>query len=613
MLRSKIARRNIASILLIVITSLTVISVYLIHYFRTSTLESAQDSLMLNARIIEKSLQSNLAVGAHDLPELAAAISSDTSLRITILRPDGTVLADTSESAGELDNHLARSEVQAAIHGEQGYGTAVRYSQTLHENLMYVAIPVYRDGALTGIIRTSTSLASADAAYAETVHVILVAILVSFAAAMAIAVHLTRHQTQPIEQMSRAALAIAGGDLNRRIPLNTNDEFDILAHTINKLTYNLGSKIRESEAKTHKLTLILEHMDNAVMLIDARGKIAETNRQARQIFGLSPDDIHHHSIHLIGLAELSQTAQEILHTGASRTITLKANERTFKVYLSSFRDADDDAVIAVFYDISLLQELVERQRDFTGNAAHELATPLTAIAGFAELLRTDDFTDPEASHHYADVIASESARMTRLIHDLLMLARLDDASYRAQLPRVPVDCAAALRAAASGLEPRLRDKEQELRLVIPHVPGTPDSELGTLLTDGGADSSSTPSPLAILAAPDLIEQILRNLIENAVKYTPEGGTIDLYCSATDTAVEIRIRDSGIGIAPEHLPRIFDRFYRVDKARARATGGNGIGLSLVKFIVELFGGTIEVASRLGEGTTFTLTFPRLDQK
>ena len=590
MLKSKIARRNIASVLLIVVTSLSLVSLYLIHYFRTSILESAKENLILNARIIETALKSDLYTDNHNLTELAAAISSDTKLRITILSASGAVLADTSETPDSLDNHLARSEVQAAIKSENGYGTAIRFSQTLHENLMYVAIPVYKDGTFTGIIRTSTSLGAVDKAYEEIIRVILAAIFLAFIAAMAIAIRLTKRQTKPIEKMSRAALAIAGGDLERHIPLNSSDEFDILAHTINKLTGSLAAKIRESQAKTHKLELILEHMDNAVMLIDFRGNIIETNREARRIFALSPRDLQHHSIHLIGSAELSETAQAVLKNHTSTTITLKAKERTFKVYLSSFHDISaSDTVIAVFYDISLIQELVDRQREFTGNAAHELATPLTAIAGFAELLAMDDFKDTASARHYAEVICREAQRMNRLIKDLLTLSRLDDAAYRAEIPKVPVDCLNALTNAAASLKTKAADKGQIINTKLP------------------ADNSA----IKICAAPDLIEQILRNLTENAIKYTPAGGSITLGCTATLNQVIFSVEDSGIGIPPEHLPRIFDRFYRVDKARARKSGGNGIGLSLVKFLVELFGGEITVTSVVNQGTTFTLTFPRLN--
>lgn len=589
MLKSKIARRNIAAVLLIVVTSLSLVSLYLIHYFRTSTLESAKENLILNARIIETALKSDLCTDNHDLAELAAAISSDTKLRITILSESGAVLADTSETPESLDNHLARSEVQAAINSESGYGTAIRFSQTLHENLMYVAIPVYKDGIFTGVIRTSASLGAVDKSYNEIIRVILAAIFLAFIAAMAIAIRLTKKQTEPIEKMSRAALAIASGDLERRIPLNSGDEFDILAHTINKLTGSLAAKIRESQAKTHKLELILEHMDNAVMLIDLRGNIIETNREARRIFALSPSDLQHHSIHLIGSAELSETAQAVLKNHTSTTITMKAKERTFKVYLSSFCDVTaSDVVIAVFYDISLIQELVDRQREFTGNAAHELATPLTAIAGFAELLSMDDFKDTASARHYAEIICREAQRMNRLIKDLLMLSRLDDAAYRAEIPQVPVDCISVLTNAAASLKSKAAAKKQIIATKIP--------------TDKAA--------IKICAAPDLIEQILRNLTENAIKYTPTSGTITLSCKATANKVIFSVEDSGIGIPPEHLPRIFDRFYRVDKARARKSGGNGIGLSLVKFLVELFDGEITVKSVVNQGTTFTLTFPTL---
>ena len=222
------------------------------------------------------------------------------------------------------------------------------------------------------------------------------------------------------------------------------------------------------------------------------------------------------------------------------------------------------------------------------NAAHELATPLTSISGFAETLLDDDFKDPDASHHFAGIIYREAQRMSRLMKSLLQLARLSDETCRKQLVQVPVDLAAVARQEGQALLDAAEAKNQQLI-----IEGTED-------------------PLFMLATPELCGQIVHNLIENAIKYTPEGGTITVRAAGTDASVNLCVEDNGIGIAAADLPRIFDRFYRVDKARARKSGGNGIGLSLVKFLVELFGGQIKAESEVGRGTRFTLTFPRCQQ-
>lgn len=587
MFKSGITRRLIASILLVVLTSLALLGIYLLHYFYQNTLERLQSSLIRNARIIEITLKNDLYYKNTNLNNIAEKISNDTSLRITIIDESGNVLADTSEPAGDLDNHLARSEVQAALKSgkNDAIGTAIRYSQTLHENLLYVAIPIYENGRLAGVIRTSTSLAPAESAYWDIVRVILAALAIAFVAAIAMAIWLARRQEKRLRHITKDALAIAHGDLNRRLTLKTHDEFDLLSHTINKLTSNLAAKIRESQAETHKLTLILEHMDNAVMLIDSCGHIVDVNNRAQKLFDINLNDLNRHSIHVIGNAILSETALRVMKTEKAQTITLRVPPRTFEIYLSSCLDNDKQMAVAVFYDISLLQDIHERQMAFTGNAAHELATPLTAISGFAEMLREDDFPQSDTSRHFADVIYNEAQRMNRLIKGLLTLSRLDSKSYRDSIPRTKVNCREIITQAAKHLQTLADNKAQK---IVVHEPVT--------------------APY-ILAAPDLIEQIIRNLTENAIKYTPTGGNIELACYNEKNTVIFTIKDNGIGIDAENLPRIFDRFYRVDKARARKSGGNGIGLSLVKFLTETFNGHISVTSEINKGTTFTLVFPQ----
>ena len=538
MLKSRITLRLASSFLLVVLASLTLLGAYLLNYFHDHTIERERDSLILNARIVEMTLANQLYPANDGLAAVIQNISQATALRITILDENGTVLADTAEPADQLDNHLLRDEVQQAMNHE--YGTAIRYSQTLKENRMYVAVPVYQEGRLAGIIRTSTSLSSLEQSYDVIVRAIGFALMLALLTALIISLWLARRQVRPIQRMSAAARAIAAGDLERRIQWHSGDEFDILAQTINKLTANLAEKIKEARAETHKLSLILENMDNGVMLINARGDITGMNRQAQQSFQLRPEQLQRHSIHVIGSAQLSQGAQQVLRDNFAQTI--------------SFRT--------------------------------ELPTPLTSISGFAETLMDDDFSHPDDSRHFAAVIYRESQRMSRLIHDLLQLARLDSSDYRQQIPRTAVDASAVLLAAEAPLRRQAAAKSQTITLDLP---------------------DTAPK---IKAAPDLLEQILRNLTENAIKYTPEQGTITLRCTADDKTVRYQISDTGIGIAAGDLPRIFDRFYRVDKARTRQSGGNGIGLSLVKFLVNLFDGTITVKSTPGQGTTFILAFPRI---
>ncbi len=582
MFRTSITRRFIIYILLVITIALSCLGFYLLHYFHENTMQHEQEDLLQNARIIEATLSEKLRLQSPEISTLAESISRETSLRITILTPDGQVLADTSEPAETLDNHLQREEVQQAM--ESGSGSSVRYSHTLHENLMYTAIPVYHDNEFVGVIRTATSLASVEQTYQQIQHSILIAILLAIIAALILAVWLAYHQLRPLRYLIRTAKLIAHGDLSRRIHLNTGDEFTSLGRSINKLTSALTKKIKEAEADAQKFSLILGQMDNAVMLMDHSGNICEANAKACSLFHIHPSDLPHHSIHLIDNASLSEKARSLVDTNESDTIIIEYLDHTFEVFLSSFLNVDEPSVLCVFHDISVLQELNRRQAEFTGNAAHELATPLTSISGFAELLREDDFSAPEESRHYADVIYQQAQRMNRLLQDLLQLTRLENKTYRSQLQLSYADGGALLQEALHSLEEQASEKR-----------------LNIIVKELAANAK-------IYAAPNLLHQVLRNLIDNAIKYTPEQGTITLSCSVEQSRVIYEIRDSGIGIPQDALPRIFDRFYRVDKARDRKTGGNGIGLSLVKFLTELFDGTVKAESTLGRGSVFILSFP-----
>ena len=593
MFHSRITRRCLASFLLAALTALTITGLLLLHYFHAYTMQKEQDALMLNAQIIEQTLAAQGRSGSHELTSLLQQLSDNTGLRITILNVDGTVLMDTSEPAAKLDNHFHRQEIQQALTHE--YGTAIRYSNTLGENRMYVAIPVYADGQLVRIIRTSNSLAAAEASYQTLRQALIAAILLSAVIAFLLAVWLAKRQVAPLQRLRQDAAIIANGDYGHRINWRSGDEFDQLIQTINLLTGNLSCRIAEASAEAEKFALVLEQMDNAVMLIDSRGQIIEANRQAQELFQLKDQPLKRHSIHLLGSAGLSETAQRVSRTQCPETITYQRESgqvahtsHTFTIFLTPFPGQDTAQILAVFHDISLLQEINERQAEFISNAAHELSTPLTAISGFAETLATQDFQQPELTHHFAQVIYEQAQRMNRLIQDLLQLARLETLSHSQELSLTPVSVQPAIRSVLSQLSPCFQEKKQTV--LFPSAKDDPQNDL------------------QIAAVPELFRQIIRNLLENANKYTPTDGKIHIFLEASPQCITIRIADNGIGIAPENLPRIFDRFYRVDKARARSTGGNGIGLSLVRYLTELFHGSIQVESTIGQGTTFSLQFP-----
>ena len=589
--QSKISRRITGSFLTLTVSAILLLGAYLLHFYYQDSLSRQTDELTRSAIVAETLLADAVMQDSpeRNLTPKLIDIQQRTGLRLTLINADGRVLADSSEPAESLDNHRTRPEVQGAFAGSDS--NAIRYSDTLKENMLYVAVPVYDAwGQPLGIVRTATSLSPIEAAYAHGRGMILLALLLTSLAALAAGLLLARHELRPIRRMTADARAIGGGDLRRRLAIHTGDELEMLAQTINQLTAGLAKKIGETEAAAHQQSLILENMDNGVLLLDAQGKILTANRQAARLLSLEPDYAGKSSIQAVGSVALAAAAHDAIETAMPQSLTIPFRQqgiaRTFAVFIAPCPEGSSVRILCVFHDISLLQQITERQNEFVANAAHEIRTPLTAISGFAETLLDDDFHEPELSRQCIRSIYEEAGRLRRLVNDLLQLARLERRDYRSQLILERIDAGCLPAQIGRRLRPQLTAKQLHFTAEAP------------------------PHPVFIKADPVLVDQMLSNLVENAIHYTPENGEISLTCQADGKEVRFIICDNGNGIAPEHLPFIFDRFYRADKTRARSSGGSGIGLSLVRFFVELFNGRITVASELQQGTSFTIILPQI---
>ena len=409
-----------------------------------------------------------------------------------------------------------------------------------------------------------------------------------------LSINLSQRFIDPIEAITAAARRIAAGRLSERVHVRAGNEIDVLALSLNHLASRLEDKLDEISAEKQKLQLILEYMDNAVMLFDQHGCLLEANRRAMLWFHLTPNMIRQHNLNVLGSSQLDAALRETLQSRQPQQQMFRTNfQGVNKVYQVSLvalplKDSEATGALMLFYDITSLQLIQQRQADFVANASHELSTPLTAIRGFAETL-VDGAADHAAdSRHFAGIILSESTRMQRLVEDLLQLAKIDAAEYRQQYQCIAVQIQPLLNAVVHELSPVWRQKQLSVTVEAP-------DQLLSALTD-----------------PDRLKQILVNLVDNAVKYTPDGGKILVKASQEADEVKFTVKDSGIGIPAEDLPRIFERFYRIDKARARSVGGTGLGLAIVKQLIDGLGGTIEVESKPDAGTTFVFTLPAAEQ-
>jgi two-component system phosphate regulon sensor histidine kinase PhoR len=589
MLKRGIKLRLTVSYLLLILFTMPALSGYLLYYIYQHNLEILTSNLLTHAQVAEHFLESYM-IGPNEKAHIDNQIkelAAKNHLRITVIANTGDVLADSWENPATMENHLDRPEVSASLAGNQG--TSIRYSTTESQNMLYVAIPIRHGNEIVGAVRFSSTLATIDAGFNQVKSTLLAAILLTSLLAILLSIWLARKYTAPLEEITAAAREIADGNLDRRLHIRTGDELEILAHTLNNLTSNLDDKINESLAETKKLALILQHMDNAVILLDRYGKVTTANKMARDTFDINDSMLNQHNMQVLGYSQLDRAVHQTIKQEKSMLIYLKTNihdsTRVFQVFLAPITATEKDVtgVLSVFHDITALQDMHDRQADFVANASHELATPLTAIKGFAETLLDGALEDNKLSVKFLTIIHTEAERMQRLVNELLQLAKLNSHEYRQQV-----------KLEATHLMPLLYTAKEDL---------TTNAEEKSITVDIHAAAD----PI-IMANPDWLKQIVINLLDNSIKYTHPFGRVVLTCQQENQEAILMVEDTGIGIPATDVPLIFDRFYRVDRARSRNAGGTGLGLAIVKFIVEMHGGKIEVKSAVNIGTTFTIRLP-----
>jgi two-component system phosphate regulon sensor histidine kinase PhoR len=513
--------------------------------------------------------------GAPALDAIADRAAAILGARVTLIARDGSVIGDSDVSLEELDslaNHARRPEVRAALAG--AVGTSKRRSATVGRSLFYLALPL--DPELDGVVRLAVDLSDMEAAIAELRRELLIAGGVGLAAAIALGFGLSWFTLRPIEELRRVTASIARGDLERRVPRWDVEELGDIADAINRMGEQLRLRLEEVTREKEQLQAVLNGMVEGVLVVDAEGKIVLANTRLREFFEAPRAVEGRLPLEIFRNAALDEILKVISVGGAM--------PRILSVHAVAFPAGGRERLgtVAGFDDITELTRLEQVRRDFVANASHELRTPLTAIRGFAETLRHGDRLTDEERRSYLEVIDRHSHRLSSLVDDLLELSSLE--SGEAQLHRSRVDPAGIARSLIRDWGPRFAEKS-----------------LRVSLDDSGSELA--------WADPRALEQILTNLLDNAIKYTDPGGRIDVRISGNGQRVEISVRDDGIGIPDEDRDRIFERFYRVDKARSRALGGTGLGLSIVKHLVQKLGGQISVESEVGGGSVFAFTLPR----
>jgi len=558
---------------------------------RHEELARLDGSLERTARTLTEALGgASLAEAAPErLAELARRAAGIAEVRVTLIDAAGVVRADSDVYGTHLaaiENHGGREEVLDAAASADGVGRATRTSDTVVRELRYVAVRAPGGG----VVRVSRSLDGVEARVARARGHGLA--LIGFAALGVVALvplfHWLFHQ-RPLREVRRMAEEVAEGRLEARAPRTRDRELTRIAASIQRTAAQLRARLREVMQEEQQLRAVLEAMVEGVLVVDARGQILLANSRLRDLFDVHGEITGRPLLEGVRNADLDAILAEAAstHETVARTVELSdARPRTLQVLAAPFPgEGERIGTVAVCHDTTELMRLEEVRRDFVANASHELRTPLAAIRGFAETLLDGATLTPEDQKSYLEVINRHALRLSNIVEDLLELSTIE--SRTAKLELRPVDVSTIARNWIADSQLRLEERRIEVRTRV----------------EG--------SPLA-LADARALDQILGNLLDNAMKYSEPGGQVTVAIEERRDRVRISVSDTGIGIPPGDLGRIFERFYRVDRARSRALGGTGLGLSIVKHLVQAQGGDIGVQSEVGRGSTFTFSLPAAEE-
>ncbi len=579
----------ILSYILLIFFSLSFVAFYLDKNLQEQALEEIKASLANEAKLVEYNIAASLSgsLNQERLYQLYHDLASRVNSRFTVIDLDGRVVADSEkdpQSVAKMENHLSRPEVYQAL--QRGIGQEIRYSSTLKIDMLYVAVLIKQGNVNIGVLRLALPLTSVQKVLSAVRRTILVSLFFTLGLAFLLGSVLAQTIIRPLNRIIYTSKKFAQGDFKRRIFYLATDEVGQLATTLNKMAQDIEEKMREIDTKSQHLEAVFNSMVEGVIVTDASEKIISINHAIEGLFQVSREQAQGGFI-LEGIrnSEISGLINEALKKAEfiSREVVLVLPEfRIVQVNVSPvFEKNEVTGSVAVIHDITQLRHLEKIRQDFVANISHELKTPLTSIKGFVETLLDGALEDKANSLDFLKTIDNHVNRLNALIDDLLELAHLE--SQEIALNKTRFNLAALVNQIVLGFKAQAKNRNLTISLKLP-----PDLE--------------------IFADRNKIEQVFSNLIHNAVKYNKENGSVLIYSELFEAKLKITIEDSGVGIPLKDIPRIFERFYRVDKARSRQLGGTGLGLSIVKHIIELHGGQVGVESTEGLGSKFSLIIP-----
>jgi len=570
-------------IIFLIIASMTALGVYLTTTVRHSQVDNLRFHLEQEARITaEASLPSLLGQG--ESPDaLAKKLGLGIDSRITVIAPDGTVLGDSIEDPAAMENHAARPEVKDAL--ANGIGESTRYSTTLQEQMMYVAVRVENQGEAVGIARVALPLTTVAQNVSHVTNTIILATVIITVLAITAVWLIARTTTRPVRQLTKASREIAAGKLGQKITIATKDEVGQLARAFNEMSANLKTTVATLTTEKNKLDSILANMVDGVIMTDTGGDIILANKAAGALFGFKEDSVAGRPIiEAVHDYEIDEILKQCLHTGKEQAAQFESgNARRFlrAIAMPLYSQGRLSGVLILLQDLTELRNLQTMRREMVGNISHELRTPIAGIKAMAETLLNGAIDDREAARDFLGRIGSEADRLAQMVAELTQLSRIESGQADLQMESVNLNALAD-------------EVLAEMRPLAEKQPVTLNQEL-------------SPGLPLVKADRDRIRQTIINLVHNAIKFNRPGGSVTIATGYDAGSVTVSVIDTGIGISGDDLPHIFERFYKADKARAG--GGSGLGLAIAKHTVQAHGGDIRAQSAEGKGSTFSFTLPR----
>ncbi|MGE5629303.1 MAG: ATP-binding protein [Solirubrobacterales bacterium] len=563
-MKKKILASMIASVLFSLIICITLV-IFISNY---EYVDNIKQSLLLNNELIINVLKSN---EINDKVKFFKENIKNDDIRQTLIDKNGNVLGDSLVDAETMDNHNGRPEVVASRSGGTGY--SIRLSKTTGKETLYFATS-FGDGYIIRSAMTMKAINAFEFTYIQYYFFVMLTVLfITFL----ISSKLSQAIVKPIKDLEHATYEIAKGDFNKRVNVKSKDEIGDLSNTFNRMADKLENSFNDSLDKQTKLEAVLKSMDSGVIAIDRDNKVMLINPYAKKLFDIHKDIVGEKLLNNIRDFEL----EDILHNKEeNKEITIFWPEkRELRIKTADIMSGDKFlGIVGVIHDVTDIKRLENIRSQFVTNVTHELKTPLTSIKGFSETLKYVD--DKETRDKFLSIINEEADRLTRLIDDILVLAHIESTKI-------------------------IKNEIVNINKIIDDV---------ILLVKNNADKKGIKIFKEGMLLPDIkgdsdrFKQMLINLVDNAIKYSGENTCVNILTEMDNNNCIISVKDNGTGIAKEHLDRLFERFYRVDKARSREQGGTGLGLAIVKHIVKSLNGTIDVESTLGKGSTFTVKIP-----